>query len=163
MFLVLISLLFAGLLTALALRRKSRSGQTRTGAELDAYFATEEPGEAQKRQLLRAARVLISESEQLEKKLEAVEWLHHERLVSEEYFRRHRATKDDLALDRMLIEGEIDFYGTREAFFNEARKLPETKKHESQHRWFDEKLYLKKREVMQSGLYERAGVKLNAA
>lgn len=141
---------------ALLTKRPKPEVEYEGNAELRKFYEAEgEPAGHRMRQLARAARLSMDHSESLVQQIEAVSHLHDERLVSDDYFGVFLTRKDNLVIERILIENEAEMLrpGSKDTLFAEASKMPRTEhKAPQRKKYFDEALYLKRKEILQEKL-----------
>ncbi|KAI5169326.1 hypothetical protein PAEPH01_0618 [Pancytospora epiphaga] len=138
-------------------RRRLPEADLSDNAELNKYYDMEGEQPVQlMRQLVKAARMSMDNSDYLVQKMESLSRLHDERLVSDDYFNSFIAKKDNLVIERIMIENEAEMLrpGSKDAIFAEAAKLPrqEHKASSQKKRYFDEAIYLKRRDILKGKL-----------
>ncbi|KAI4291362.1 hypothetical protein PAPHI01_0636 [Pancytospora philotis] len=152
---LLILLAASGLIVAVAVyNKKTQSPDSCGNPELEAFYDAEEVATALRlKKLLRAARYTIDSTELLEDKLESVTSMHKARLVSDEYYNGIASARDDLVIEKILIETEAEGLkaGARDALFSEASRLPRIRQDAAQKvKYFDEGIFLKRLAQLQA-------------
>lgn len=138
-------------------RRKRHSGPE--NAELSLFDTMrEEPVAAQLRQLAKAARLNLDAKQAVERRMPTIAALHEEGLVSDGYYSAHLRQEEELAVEKIIIEGEAEALrpGAKDTIFAEASRLPAAEKPAKKKRLFDEALYLKKHELFMNKMSPRA-------
>jgi len=152
MILVISSTIALLLLGAAIITRAKESGATETiNTELSMYYEmeTNNVGELT-RQLAKAAKISIMEFTEHLKKMEIIEKLHGEGLVSDGYYYGQLKYGQNLAIEKMMIENEAESIkeGYKDVVYNEARKINLGSIEKKKVHYFDCELYNKRQEVI---------------
>lgn len=161
MIVVLFSIVSALIVAAALAARRGRHGPAeRSSAELDLFYTMgDESVGVQMRQLTKAARAVTDAKESLSEAIETASPLHDDRLLSDEYYNFLVSQNEDLIVERIVIENEAEALrpGSKEAVFSDAARLPSGESRGSVRRkYFDEGLFLRKREMLMDKLRARA-------
>lgn len=162
---IAISLVFSALLlvVAMATRRKKGDGGI-ANEELEIYYGMlAEPVPKQLRQLVLAAKSMMRRAEQLSRDSEIISRLYDDRVISDEYFRRHKDAEEDLLVEKTIIENEADSLrsGSKDAVFTEAKKfLASESSTKPLQKIFSEALFLKKQDSLSKDLRSRKAASL---
>lgn len=132
------------------------SPTTDTGnIELGVFYSLEDkPAAARILQLSKAAAYNIQTKEELQNKTKIATTLFEERLVTDNYLRSLLNLDEELILEKIIIENEAETIkaGGRDVVFAEASKVPAYPNAIKKKKYFDEGLYLKRREMFLSKL-----------
>lgn len=154
MIIVAISIIFASLLLLLSKyiskSKKNTDSLDDENTELDIFYSLEnEPSLVQIRQLLKAARANMDANVSVESQLGPVKELYRDGLVSEKNYNNLLQKLEDISVEKILIENEAEMLrpGFKDTIFTEAAKLPSQGKNYKKKKFFDETLFLKKRDI----------------
>ncbi len=149
MILLIFVIISAGIIAMGFLRNCINTSGSDTGnKELATYYLMDKQSKSAKmEQLVKAAAFTLNNIN--EQGLDVLNELAEERLVSSKYLKQVVDLEKELILERMIIKNEAEMLmpGSGNEIFDKARKIKIPKPEPKRINMFDEKLYLKRKEI----------------